>query len=79
MAVADAFTAITEDRPYRRGMEPKKALSLLERMGDNKALDQDIISIIRRHFDEVNEVRMAAQAAVRDEYSEFEIPVSMAA
>ena len=26
MAVADIFAALTEDRPYRQGMQPQKAL-----------------------------------------------------
>ncbi len=30
MAVADAFSAMTTDRPYRKGMEQGKALSILE-------------------------------------------------
>jgi putative nucleotidyltransferase with HDIG domain len=30
MAVADAFSAMTTDRPYRRGMGREKALSILE-------------------------------------------------
>jgi diguanylate cyclase (GGDEF)-like protein/PAS domain S-box-containing protein len=30
MAVADAYSAMTTDRPYRKGMDPEKALSILE-------------------------------------------------
>jgi diguanylate cyclase (GGDEF)-like protein/PAS domain S-box-containing protein len=30
MAVADAYSAMTTDRPYRKGMEPQKALGILE-------------------------------------------------
>ena len=30
MAVADAFSAMTTDRPYRKGMAPQKALAVLE-------------------------------------------------
>ena len=30
MAVADAYSAMTTDRPYRKGMEPAKALAILE-------------------------------------------------
>ena len=30
MAVADAYSAMTMDRPYRKGMDPKKALAILE-------------------------------------------------
>ncbi len=29
MAVADAYSAMTTDRPYRKGMEPEKALAIL--------------------------------------------------
>ena len=30
MAVADAYSAMTTDRPYRKGMDPQKALGILE-------------------------------------------------
>ena len=30
MAVADAFSAMTTDRPYRKGMDAPQALSVLE-------------------------------------------------
>ncbi len=30
MAVADAFSAMTTDRPYRKGLEPDRALAILE-------------------------------------------------
>ncbi len=30
MAVADAYSAMTTDRPYRKGMEPARALAILE-------------------------------------------------
>ena len=30
MAVADAYSAMTTDRPYRKGMDPQKALAILE-------------------------------------------------
>ena len=30
MAVADAYSAMTTDRPYRKGMEPGRALGILE-------------------------------------------------
>jgi len=30
MAVADAYSAMTTDRPYRKGMQAEKALCVLE-------------------------------------------------
>lgn len=71
MAVADVFTAVTEDRPYRKGMNSNEALKILQRMADNSALDPHIVSLLRSSFDEINSVRMAAQTAAIEEYKQF--------
>lgn len=71
MAVSDVFTAITEDRPYRKGMTSDKVLRVLEQMVDNSSLDSNIVSTLRLHFDEVNSIRIVAQAAAFKEYQEF--------
>lgn len=31
MAVCDMYQALTEDRPYRKGMEPKQAIDIIEK------------------------------------------------
>lgn len=71
MAVADVFTAITEDRPYRKGMSSDRALQVLQQMADNSALDSGIISVLKAHFDEVNSVRIATQETSSKEYQKF--------
>lgn len=71
MAVADVFTAITEGRPYRKGMSNDKALQVLQQMAQVSALDSDVVSTLRIHYDEVNSIRIAAQAAASKEYQEF--------
>jgi len=71
MAVADVFTAITEDRPYRKGMSRDKTIEVLRQMADNMALDSDIVSLLCRRFDEVNTLRIAAQNASVEEYRSF--------
>jgi HD-GYP domain-containing protein (c-di-GMP phosphodiesterase class II) len=68
MAVADVFTAITEDRPYRKGMSNDDALQVLQQMADNSALDSNIVSLLKLHFDGINSLRRAAQAASVEEY-----------
>ncbi len=68
MAVADVFTAVTEDRPYRKGMTGDKALHVLQQMAKASALDAGIVSLLQRNFDEVNSIRAAAQAASVEEY-----------
>ncbi len=71
MAVADEFTAITEDRPYRKGMTTEQALQVLQRMASSSALDSSVVSVLRLHYDEVNSIRIAAQQASSEEYQEF--------
>lgn len=68
MAVADVFTAITEDRPYRKGMTSDRALQILRQMAENSALDSHVVSLLGLHFDEINSLRVAAQEASVEEY-----------
>lgn len=68
MAVADVFTAITEDRPYRKGMSGESALKVIEDMAKNGALDQSIVGIANTYFKHINDVRMDAQLKATEEY-----------
>jgi putative two-component system response regulator len=43
MAVVDIYDALVTDRPYRKGMTKKKALSILMQEGDEGKLDKPII------------------------------------
>lgn len=71
MAVADVFTAITEDRPYRAGMSKTAALEVMEGMAHRQELDPAFSSMVRERFDEINAIRAAAQDHARAEYQEF--------
>lgn len=53
IAVADVFTAISEERPYRRAMDRAKALATLDQFAREGALDGDIVSLVRVHFDDL--------------------------
>jgi HD-GYP domain-containing protein (c-di-GMP phosphodiesterase class II) len=68
MAVADVFTAITEDRPYRKGMSGESALKVIEDMAKNGALDQSIVGIATTYFKHLNDVRMNVQLNAEKEY-----------
>jgi len=61
MAVADVFTAVSEDRPYRKGMRKDKVLNILKDMSSESALDAEIVLIIEQYYDEINRVRQFAQ------------------
>ncbi len=71
MSVADVFTAITEDRPYRKGMTKGEALQVLQQMGESSKLDLDIVYILKRRFDEITPLQTSAQALASREYEEF--------
>jgi HD-GYP domain-containing protein (c-di-GMP phosphodiesterase class II) len=71
MAVADVFTAITEDRPYRKGMSKETALAVLEDMAERGELDSSIVAVLAKNFDETNELRAAAQVKAIQEYEAF--------
>ena len=53
MAVADIFTALAEDRPYRAGMKKDEILRILGQMSANGYIDSRFFSIVKDNFDEV--------------------------
>lgn len=71
LAVADVFTAISEDRPYRKGMDRISAFQVLNSMVSGRALDGNIVSILQQNYDEINYRRMSAQNASVSEYNQF--------
>jgi HD-GYP domain-containing protein (c-di-GMP phosphodiesterase class II) len=73
MAVADVFTAITEDRPYRKGMTHEEAWNVLARMATDGAIDPMLVHLLETHFDEVAEQRQAAQTASLATYRQFRL------
>ncbi|MBA4372004.1 MAG: phosphohydrolase [Thermodesulfovibrio sp.] len=71
MAVADVFTALTEDRPYRVGMEDRETLKVLDAMVSRKALDGNVVGTLGAHFDEINAIRKNEQVRAAGEYDNF--------
>lgn len=53
MAVADVFTALTEDRPYRPGFDRTQCLQVLEQMAARKQLDPLVVDLARKNYDEL--------------------------
>lgn len=69
--VADVFTAITEDRPYRAGMQPEEAGALLRRQADTRVLDPEVICLLLERMDDLNCAREREQQKARDEFERF--------
>ena len=61
VAVADIFTAITEDRPYRKGMDRAQSLEVLDRMVLDRAIDGDVVAMLRSGFNEFHFIRSLSQ------------------
>ena len=61
IAVADIFTAITEDRPYRKGMDRVRSIEVLDQLALDKAIDGDIVAVLRNHYDEFHHARNLSQ------------------
>jgi len=61
MAVADVFTALTEDRPYRPGMDRHATMQVLEGMVNSGLLDASIIKLLQQQFVPINDLRVLSQ------------------
>jgi HD-GYP domain-containing protein (c-di-GMP phosphodiesterase class II) len=68
MCVADVFTAVTEDRPYRKGMSNAETIKVLKSMAQSGTLDANIVSTLESHFEEINGIRAKAQSDSREIY-----------
>ena len=68
MAVADIFTAITEDRPYRAGMPDHKAAGVLTSMVADNSICSYVVSMLMDNFEMINDIRKMAQQQSSAEY-----------
>lgn len=71
LAVADIFTALTEDRPYRAGLDRQSVLGILRKMVDNFDLDRKVVEVLEAHYDDLDRARIAAQKVALKEYQSF--------
>lgn len=71
MMVADMFTALTEDRPYRQGMPLDKALAILETEVARGKLDPQAVEVLRDNLGDVDRVKNELNEIPRMEYEAF--------
>lgn len=67
LAYADIFTALTEDRPYRQGLDNALVLQII-RDDFLPKLGQEIYDLIVEHIDELNHFRYLTQMTAMREY-----------
>lgn len=71
LAVADIFTAIAEDRPYRAAMNKEAVIELISSKGDDKALDSKVVKVLLENYNIIDGKRRLAQELAKQEYEKF--------
>lgn len=71
LAVADVFTAVSEDRPYRPGMSETQVRTVLSRDAGRGGLDAGVVGELLANYDDVSAARAGAQAEAGREFRAF--------
>jgi len=71
MAVSDVFTAITEDRPYRKSMDDDSVKQVLNDMVDSGALDGEVVKILLKNFQKIKNKCNAGQQEATERYQKI--------
>lgn len=71
MSIADVFTAITEDRPYRKGFEAEQAIAIMADMSKSEIVDREILSTLLSNYNQIDSIRKTAQAKAEKDYVKF--------
>lgn len=73
VAVADVFTALAEDRPYRRGLGPARVRGILVEMARRDHLDLEVVARLAEHQQEIDDARRRAQQEARSDYDRMAV------
>lgn len=71
LAVADVFTAVTENRPYRKGLDEASVIQIFDDMVKDHALDAKVVNTLKMHYTKIDRSRSAAQSHALQEYKDF--------
>lgn len=69
MAVADIYTALNEERTYRKAMSHQDSIKIMNDLVKNKAINGDLLALLDKNFAEINKQRQLAQQVSAEEYS----------
>jgi HD-GYP domain-containing protein (c-di-GMP phosphodiesterase class II) len=68
IAVADIFTALSEDRPYRKRMNKENVYRILKDMVENNALDLKIVNLLFDNYDKIDTFVKSKQETAKKYY-----------
>ena len=61
ISIADVFTALAEDRPYRKGMNKNDVMPILKDLGNKRLLDIRIIELLDANYEQIHWATSEAQ------------------
>lgn len=70
MTIADIFSALAEDRPYRKGMEKEKVIMILREDAQNVFLSDKLVALLTDHYDAIDSIRKNESRAASQAYQE---------
>ena len=68
MMVADIFTALAEDRPYRKGMSKDGIVQIIKQFSDRSLLDTRIVNLLFENYNEIFSYVAEKQVVAREFY-----------
>ncbi|OHE17041.1 MAG: hypothetical protein A2X96_06860 [Syntrophobacterales bacterium GWC2_56_13] len=68
MAVSDIFTALAEDRPYRKGMKTENIINILQEQASHGIQDPHIVRLLLENIEEVRQSVTERQEQARHYY-----------
>lgn len=71
IAVADVFTALSEDRPYRQSSPRHRVIKTFQELSAAGILDRGVVGVLLDNYDEVDRHRRRTQEVALEEYAEF--------
>lgn len=71
LSVADTFTALMEDRPYRCGVSASSTDRIMRDMATCHKLDKNFVALIYENIEEINDRRYVAQTGADQTHRQF--------
>ncbi len=71
MTVADIFSALTEERPYRKSMEKERVVTILREDAQRGLLSGSVADLLIEHYDAINGRRAVESKAASKKYQEI--------
>jgi HD-GYP domain-containing protein (c-di-GMP phosphodiesterase class II) len=71
MVVADVFTALTENRPYREAMSPIQTLKVLKQMERENAVHPDPLNLLEKHIEVLFAISEKSRREAKSKYNKI--------